>query len=696
MDVERAATKEETIKTSDTKASVPPAASSGKYIPPALRAAAAAAAESSGVVEVKGEQSVEQQKLRRQSQGLINRLGDSNIDAILTDFEGLYRTYRRADVTSTITRIILDTISSRSNLVDTFVVLYAAFVAAVHKAIGVEFGASFVQTLVEELVSHYEKLKKMDAEVEQMEEEDQPTKGKECLNLTVLVCHLYNLQVIACPLVYDLVKMFLGEGSGDNLSGNAGNGQSSKKSGVGMIETDVELLLKVVRCSGSQLRHDDPSSLKSIIQLTQDRVNSSSSPSNGKPTKLSSRSKFMLERLNDLKNNRSAKAIGNDSADPSSTVGQALTRMKKYLGGMGKKRTIRNHEPLRVTLKDLKDADKKGKWWLVGAAWTGHAEEDLEKAEGMTRFLPMSAATAKKGGALGGGASDEQAELFELAKKQGMNTEARRNVFVTLLSSEDYVDAAQKLLALRMNEVQRREIIRVLLHCLGSEKVYNPYYVLIGQQVCKDSHGMKVTLQYCLWDFLREIGEKEVGGRSMASRLDDGANEGEDSDEDDQDDEVKARKTNPRRIANLARAYGWWMAKGSITLNALKTINFTEVRSRGVTFLQLMIVNTILSTQTNSPVAQTLKPPKGSSGDEGSSSGQLKPLESVLLKGTSGNQELCKGLLLFCQRYLDRNHLKSLVGKERGVEFTLTRLEWGIQVMKDVLVIGSSSSFPSP
>lgn len=46
----------------------------------------------------------------------------------------------RADVTETLTKLITDGISSRSMLLDQYVVLHAAFVSALHKLVGIEFG----------------------------------------------------------------------------------------------------------------------------------------------------------------------------------------------------------------------------------------------------------------------------------------------------------------------------------------------------------------------------------------------------------------------------------------------------------------------------------------------------------------------------------------------------------------------------
>lgn len=45
-----------------------------------------------------------------------------------------------ADVTTSLTTLILEMISSRSNLLDSFVILYATFVGALHRIIGIEFG----------------------------------------------------------------------------------------------------------------------------------------------------------------------------------------------------------------------------------------------------------------------------------------------------------------------------------------------------------------------------------------------------------------------------------------------------------------------------------------------------------------------------------------------------------------------------
>ncbi|EPQ27963.1 uncharacterized protein PFL1_04290 [Pseudozyma flocculosa PF-1] len=655
-----------------------PAPTAGRYIPPALRAkmaaeAAAAAAPGSAPAP---EDSIEQQKLRRQAKGLLNRLGDANIDSIVTEFEALYRSHSRAEVTSMITSLVLDTITARANLIDTYVILHAAFVAALHKVVGVEFAAFFVQKLVEDLLRHYRALredgKHAGSTAAGAGDDEEEVKGKECLNLTVLVCELYNLQVVACPLIYDLIRLFIGQQASEHKQPAAAT--------TPMLETDVELLLKVVRSAGSQLRHDDPGSLKAIITLTQERVaaSSASSASTTTTTKLSSRSRFMLERLGDLKNNRSAKAGSNDPSDPSSPAGQLLTRMKKFLGGMGKKRTVRAYDPLRISLKDLEDADKKGKWWLVGSAWTG--QTDQKDAQGLTKLLPMNAraSTIQSLSRTGGDDGDVDEEtrkaaieeerqreaLLALARKQGMNTDARRSVFVTIMSAEDYQDAAQKLLGLKMNEVQRREIIRVLLHCVGSEKTYNPYYTLILSSLSTTSHSIKITLQYCLWDFLREIGEKNVAGHSMSSRLGDGPSSFDDEDDDDDDEGQSGKgKLSPRRLSNVAQTYAWLLSRSILHLHVLKPVDFTSLRPRGTWFLQLLFGYTVLSCQAANPASTFSLPPSSSSSKNRSAGGYggEKKLENAVRAGLVGNLDLCRGILWFLKSHLGPSQQRNVV-----------------------------------
>jgi nucleolar MIF4G domain-containing protein 1 len=129
------------------------------------------------------------------------------MSTILFEIESLYRTHPRANVTSTLTTLLLTSLSAQQSLLDTFVILHAGFVAALYRLIGVDFGASLVQTLVERFDQIYQ------------------NEGKDCLNLLVFLSELYNFGVVGAVLIYDLIRVFLEK----------------------LNEFDTELLLKVVQ-----------------------------------------------------------------------------------------------------------------------------------------------------------------------------------------------------------------------------------------------------------------------------------------------------------------------------------------------------------------------------------------------------------------------------------------------------------------
>ena len=107
------------------------------------------------------------------------------------------------------------------------------------------------------------------------------------------------------------------------------------------------------------------------------------------------------------------------------------------------------HEPLRVTLNDILTASTKGKWWIVGAAWAGDPVRERERERARQAALKQ-AGEGKQSGALGEGTNGDeddetdliglgmgqQEELLKLARKQGMNTDVRRQVFMVMMTSD--------------------------------------------------------------------------------------------------------------------------------------------------------------------------------------------------------------------------------------------------------------------
>lgn len=462
------------------------------------------------------------QRLRRQMQGHLNKLSEANIVTILSEIEKIYQSHARQDVTSTFTDLLLALFCDRSALQSTFVILYAAFIAAAYKIIGTDFGAEVVSKLVERLDEYYPTFGS--------------TTGKEAVNLISLISHLYTFHVIGSRLVFDYVRLLLEE----------------------MSEANTELLLRVVRDVGPQLRRDDPSSLKDMIRIMQN----SAAKLAASGQEMSVRTKFMIETITDLKNNKVKAA-----ASVNGVAIEHITRMRKVLGTLNAP-NVRASEPLRIGRSDIKDTERKGKWWLIGASWKGNGDERVPELDAFGDKL-----TTRDPDHI----DPQEADLLELARQYRMNTSVRRSIFIAVMSSSDYQDAHLRLLKLRLKRSQEQEIPKVLLRCAGAETTYNPYYTLIAKKLCTDKR-MKMAFQFSLWDFFKKMGEK-----------------GDMDESDEEDDETQVVELH--EVVNLAKMYAGLVTDGALSLTMLKTLNLAYLKEQARTFVELLLVVVILQSQ---------------------------------------------------------------------------------------------------
>ncbi|KAK2747937.1 suppressor of glycerol defect [Myotisia sp. PD_48] len=546
-----------------------------KYIPPSLRAAPATESEALT-------------RLRRQMQGYLNKLSEANIISILSEIEKLYQTNPRQNVTSTLIDLLLSLIGDRSVLNDTFIILHAAFIAAVYKVIGMDFGAELVQHVVE----------KFDGLYQDQAQEDHHSSGKTLPNLLSLLSHLYNFQVIGSSLVFDYIRLLLQE----------------------INEQNTELLLKIIKTSGTQLRQDDPSSLKDIVMLIQPAIAQVGEAA------LSVRTKFMIEIITDLKNNRLKTGAAGAAISFEST-----TRMKKVLGSLNS-RNIRASEPLRISRVDIHDSSKKGKWWLVGASWkdTSMVHDQMPGTNNGMSVLPDNLDDDLVTGEL---------DLAQLAKAHRMNTDVRRSIFVAIMSATDCRDAHMRLMKLRLKRNQETEIAHVLIHCATEEEVHNPYYTLIARKLCGE-RKIKMSFMFSLWDIFKRLGEK--------SSLDDD-NSDEDSGHPDAQDE---NKFSNRAIVNLAKLYGTLIADGMLSLGVLKPLDFPYLQTKTKTLVELLLITVISRSQRKPPGS------KGKKSKSTESEFDEKSLIDIFIK-TKETPQVVAGLRYFVRKVLAKTDMAS-------------------------------------
>ncbi|EEB08428.1 eIF4 binding protein [Schizosaccharomyces japonicus yFS275] len=478
-----------------------PAAQTASYVPPFLRKKA----------EQASSESEEQIRLRRKLQGFLNRLSSTNMGSIIGEIEGVYRENPRHLVTDTLTKLLLQTIASRESMLDQLVIVYAALGTALYRVIGIEFGAHLLQSLVERFLNLYRENGQRGT-----------TSNKGASNLSVLIVELYNFQLISCVLIYDLVRLFLKE----------------------LNDNDVELLLKILRNCGHQLRSDDPHALQDIINEVQNVV------SKKDPATVSVRTKFMVETIINIKSNK-AKV----SAENARLNNESVNQLKKFLSSLNN-RSLRATEPLRVSLDDIENVETKGKWWLVGASWKtiDNTKETQLAVESYREKVRKEEAIA-------------QSKLLQKARKLRLNTDVRRNIFIALMGAEDYMDAWDRIEKLNLKNAQQPEIAYVLMHCVGSESSYNPFYSLVALRFCLRRHNLKKSFQFALWDFFNEL-------------------------QSDEENDTPSLK----RVVNLARFFAALTLEQGQPLTILKKVDFmvagSEMRTFLIVYLNDILVNT--------------------------------------------------------------------------------------------------------
>ncbi|KAM7174874.1 nucleolar MIF4G domain-containing protein 1 [Macrochelys suwanniensis] len=279
--------------------------------------------------------------------------------------------------------------------------------------------------------------------------------GKECDNLFALIGHLYNFHVVHSLLIFDILKTLVST----------------------FTEKDIELILLLLKNVGFSLRKDDALALKDLISEAQNKANAV-----GKKFQDQSRIRFMLETMLALKNNDMRKIPGYDP-EPVEKL-RKLQRTLVHNSGAGRE------TQLRVSLESLLNADQVGRWWIVGSSWSGAPMIDSTSSKTQQK-LPVGKMSSK---------------ILELARKQRMNTDIRRNIFCVLMSSEDFLDAFEKLLKLGLKDQQEREIVHVLIDCCLQEKTYNPFYAYLANKFCEYDRRFQMTFQFSIWDKIRDLG----------------------------------------------------------------------------------------------------------------------------------------------------------------------------------------------
>lgn len=408
--------------------------------------------------------------------GLMNKLSDQTKDQIIRQIKSLFDNNSISATNLVLKDCIMAACSNSTQMMISLIPIYAGIVSGLHLTVGIDVGAFLVEHLTVTL-------KKSIDETHNANNNDNNhplVSDKQASNYLLLLIYLYNFRTLHHSLITDIMFLLA------KVDRKNGNDDDDKEIG----EFEIELLLCLVDHCGAQLRSDDPIGLKDVITCIKQRANNSIN-------KDSARVRFMLEAMTDLKNNKSRRLQSSNE--------EIVKKMRKWIGTIKTSMVCKPGDLcLRVTLKDLLNAETKGRWWRAGASWIGKNVNDDENDKVTYKKLKDKVIT-----------NSEEEKLLLLAQKMKFNTASRRNVFVIIMSSRDINDAFERLSRLDLKGKEDREIIRVLVECCGQEKNYNAFYAELCSLLCHHNRQFKTTTQFTYWDFFKLLQEGNVGDRKV-------------------------------------------------------------------------------------------------------------------------------------------------------------------------------------
>jgi nucleolar MIF4G domain-containing protein 1 len=563
-----------------------------KYVPPHLRKKQEAAAQAGSLQD-----DTERQEALRMIQRLLNnnlnRLSDNTLESVAKAIASIYKSseYSSRDINEKYWANTRATCVPPHMVMASLIPIYIACVAGVHFQTGdaAQLGGHVLESVVLDLWEQL-KIKRQPSDPDDV---DSINTSKEASNLMMIICYLYNYNVVHCTIMYDIIRQLI----------------------KSFCEIDVELLLLILSYCGSTLRSDDPTALKDIVLLVQERslevINANKSgKENSSAVVNSSRAQFMISAITDLKNNKRR------SADVA--IANKTSHYRKVIGRMKSTSSRAGSEPssLRLVVQDILDIETKGRWWVVGATWLGNQHKEDGNRQQQQVEEPDSNEVSNPSRA-----DLKQQKLLKLAAKQRMNTDLRRSIFCIIMGSDDCQDAFQKIVrASLLKGKSEREVVRVLVHCCSQEKVYNPYYAYLAVRICEHQSKCKFTFQFTLWDTFKEF-------KGM-----------------------KARKA-----ANIAKLVAHLIKEHKLNLNALKTIDIApdSMPEAAIIFLTILFSNIFEAYEEPMPVMEIFQ--------------RGEPTKAQLMKQAtesnenddafvgSGRQALKESISIFLMHYLENS-----------------------------------------
>ncbi|CAO4362928.1 unnamed protein product [Caenorhabditis nigoni] len=397
----------------------------------------------------------QKQKVDRAVNSIINKLSDAMLIKSQQAIAELWANSSKNDVKSALYKCLSKALLAPFRLQDSLLTTYGAFIAMCHTMISNEISAHFVECFLCDLVKS----------ISDAEEPD----DKSMENRVVFTAFLVVFRILQPAILVEIVE---------KLEGN-------------LNLTNLFAVRTIVAYAYKSLK-------KTAWSQITAKIDQIAAEFQKKPISALPRAKFLLEEV-----------IGLKKAPPKAIDYEVVERQVKVLHGITKKKgssASSDSKELSMTLNDLLHAEERGRWWIIGSAFR------LPEQGGYGLLASAAGANPKK-------MTSFPPEVVTLAAKAGMNSEIRRHIFCSVATADDEDDAFERLLKLQLKGEKERELVHVLIAMMMKEKTFNAFYAALLQRFCEFNRRFVITLQFALWDRLRECDQLKPYQRTSIAQL---------------------------------------------------------------------------------------------------------------------------------------------------------------------------------
>lgn len=412
----------------------------------------------------------ENKDLIRRIRGQLNRLTVSSLPSISTLIEEIYSKNSLFAVNESICKVISDLIIIDVTLSPLSLVSeMSLLLATLHENVGEEVGGHAVNYFV-----------KMFDNLLNQESNDEDESSKKLDNVVALISYIYAAGLLEAGLFIEIIGRLI----------NKFNAKA------------IELLMFILTAVGFIIRKESPELMKQLIVDVQNKANSVKSGDFCK------RIEFMLETLTEIKNNNILKVTSKSSGVVSPISKDELRNILKNSLKRSSKVT-----PLRGSYNQVISSNR---WWVKVGGLIEQSNLDEN----------TSAATNDKKETNPSGVFDladqfvlENEREEKICRALRLNTTAiRRSLFKAIITSSDYVEASDRLVAMcRKN--QAAEAANVLIQIAIHEKTLNMFYVYTLKRLSNFDRRYKFSIFLALKDRLKDLSGLSSGKRNTLATL---------------------------------------------------------------------------------------------------------------------------------------------------------------------------------